>query len=304
MSTTENQKPQYEYKAPKAKVPMYLIFLLVTLSVIVIILGIFFYQKNSELSKAKDDVSFIEEQKRSLEGELNQLIVGYDSLKTENDSINLKLEGEQDKIKKLLRINASNSQKIKLYQKELGTLREVMRSYIVQIDSLNTRNRELTEENILVRQELKQKESDYDELSQTTDQLSSKVEMAQKLIAKDIIAVGLNDRSREKDKVTKIAKIRVCFTIRENKVAESGKKMIYLRIVRPDNVVLSSKEAGLFDFQNESMIYSAKRELEYDNQDIDMCIFWDKIENLVPGSYKILLYCEGHEIGSSVLDLS
>lgn len=297
------QKPTTSYQTPQPKTPMYLIAIIVTLSVVAIVLGIMLLKESKQSTSYYEEKVFVEEQKSVLEGELNGLIVEYDSLKTENDSINEMLEGEKAKIRKLLNVQASNTQKIKLYEKELETLRKVMRSYIVQIDSLNTRNRVLTEENIQVRSDLRQKEIDYDKLSEVKEELVTKVALAQKLSAKDVVAVGLNDRSKEKDRVSKIEKIRVCFTVRENSVAEAGKKMMFIRIVRPDNVVLSSPEAGIIICQGQELVYSAKRELDYDNQDIPMCIYWDKTEELVAGNYKISVYSEGYEIGSTTLDL-
>ena len=300
MNATQNQ-PQLSNQRPK--VPMYMIAIMVTLGVLCIILGIVLYQNSQALNQSEEDRAYVEEQKVELEGELNELIVGYDSLRTENDSINERLAIEQDKIRRLLRVQASNAQKLSMYEKELGTLRKIMRSYIIQIDSLNTRNRELTEENIAVRKELRQRESTIQELAESKEQLSTKVAEAQQLTAKNIIVEGLNNRSKPKDKIAKIEKLRVCFTIRENKVAEAGSKQIFVRIIRPDEVVLSSPEAGMFDYQGETLVYSAKRELEFDNLDIDMCIYWDKTEELVPGSYFVALYAEGHEIGTSSIVL-
>lgn len=300
---TNNQKPSYYAQKPKPQLSMPILALLITLSVLTIVLAIAYFTSRGNLTETREEVKFVEEQKNTLEGELNELIYTYDSLKTNNDSVNLKLASEQEKIKKLLSVQASNTQKIKMYQSELETLRKVMRSYIVQIDSLNTRNRELTEENIQVRTQLKQSETKYQELHETKEELSSKVALAQKLTAKNIVAVGLNDRKKEKDRIAKLEKIRICFTIRENSVADAGKKMIYVRIIRPDQVALSSPEGGTFGFQNEQLVYSAKRELEFDNLDIDMCVFWDKTEQLIPGNYTVILYCEGYEIGSTTLKL-
>ncbi|QQS49672.1 MAG: hypothetical protein IPM71_08565 [Bacteroidota bacterium] len=303
MEPTNNTKSYSPYSKPQQKVPMFLVVILITLSVLAIVLGIVLYQKSQALTLSEEDRAFVEEQRSSLEGELTDLIVGYDSLKTENDSINERLVIEQDKIRRLLKVNASNAEKIRMYEKELGTLRQVMRSYIIQIDSLNTRNRELTEENIAVKTELREKEVQYQELSETKELLTKKVAEAQKLSAKGILVEGLNSRSKPKNDVDKIAKIRVCFTIRENTVAEPGKKMIYLRIQRPDEVVLSSSDAGMFEYQKQSVVYTAKRELEYDNLDIDMCIYWDKSEELMAGTYKITLYAEGYEIGTGSIEL-
>jgi hypothetical protein len=268
--------------------------------VVAIVLGIKLYIDNQKL---QDSNEVLETEKVRLEGELNELIVEYDSLKTENDSINVMLEAEQQKIRRLLQIQASNTSKIRMYKKELETLRKIMRSYIVQIDSLNTRNKMLTEENIQVKEQLAAVETEREELTATKEKLTAKVKLAEKLNAKNINAEGLNKRSKEKSKINKIEKIRVCFTIRENAVSEAGTKTVYLRIIRPDEIVLSSPEAGLFTHQGQQMVYSAKRDLDYENQDIDMCIYWNAEEELVEGTYNVVLYAEGHEIGSTTFAL-
>ncbi len=285
---------------PEKKVPMYLIAIVITLSVIAILLGIKLF---TDTRKHNENLQYVEGERSKLEKELNGLIVIYDTLKTQNDSLAQQLGAEQERIRKLLKRQASSTTKIKMYQSELETLRKVMKSYIVQIDSLNTRNRELTEENVLVRGELQQKSTDYEELSKKTHELSETVRFAQKLIATDIVAEGLNSSSKPKNKIKKIEKIRVCFIIRENAVAEAGNKTIYLRISRPDDIVLSSPDGGIVDFDDESLAYSAKRDLDYANTDIDLCVFWDANEQLIPGTYSISLFAEGYEIGTTKLVL-
>lgn len=300
----KNQKsytPQYR---PERRVPMYLIATVITLVVVSILLGVLLYKMTQERNTAKEDLQYTEAVKTKLEGQLKGLIVEYDSLKTSNDTLNQQIEIEQDKIRRLLGINASNVVKIKMYQRELQTLRQVMRSYIVQIDSLNTKNRQLAEENKQVHTQISALSSKNEELQQHNMELSSTVKIAQKLSAKDIVAEGLNRNSKPKDKASKIEKIRVCFTVRENPVAEAGNKMIFLRLVRSsDEVVLASPDAGSFDFNGKTMAYSAKRELEYEKADIDMCMYWDATEKLKPDTYFVTLYSEGYEIGNSTFVL-
>ena len=258
------------------------------------------YQNSQKYNEEKQ---LIIEEKLDLERQLNEMIIEYDDLKTENDSMNTLLVTEQNKINRLLKIDASNAQKIKMYKQELETLRKVMRSYIVQIDSLNTRNRELTAENIQVRTQLEQVVQDREVLTQEKEDLSSQVAIASVLSAKNIVAEGLNKRSKPNDKSQKIEKVRVCFTIRENAIANAGNKIIYLRIIRPDDVVLTAGGSTMIEVNGEQLVYTTYRELEYDNQDIDMCIFWDKTEELIPGTYTVHLLAEGYEIGTTTFDL-
>ena len=299
-SKTNTPKPGAMHMEPRKKVPMYLIALVITLSVIAILLGIKLFV---DTRSHNENMQYVEAEKHKLEGQLNDLIVEYDSLKTQTDSLSGQLTAEQDKIRQLLRTQASSATKIKLYERELGTLRKVMRSYIIQIDSLNTRNQELTAENVMVKQELTKVSTNLEEVSKQKEVLSSTVKIAQKLNAKNIVAVGLGKNSKETSKLKKVEKIRVCFTVRENNVAEPGNKTIFLQIIRPDDVVVSSPEAGTFLLNGESKIYSAKRDLEYENADIDMCIYWDATEELIEGTYFVSLYSEGYEIGTGTFAL-
>src|SRR4030042_6749097 len=124
---------------PRKRSTAILMVIIGLLTVAITVLGIMLYQNSQKYNEEKQ---LIVEEKMDLERQLNEMIIEYDDLKTENDSVNSLLSTEQEKIKRLLKIDASNAQKIKMYKQELETLRSVMRSYIVQIDSLHTRKRE------------------------------------------------------------------------------------------------------------------------------------------------------------------
>jgi hypothetical protein len=290
-------------RQPEKKPSTALIVLVILLSVAVIFLGYKYFSKSNQLGQTSEEKAILEDVKSDLEKQLRDMIVEYDSLKTNNDSVNGLLGTEQDKIKNLLRMHASDAEKIRKYQGELETLRKVMRSYIVQIDSLNTRNRELTAENIQFQEQITVAETQNVELTKEKDMLSTQVQLAKVLSAKNIAVTPLNKSDRENTKVSKVAKIKVCFTIRENSVAEAGTKDIFIRIIRPDEVVLPSGSGETFLFNGEQVIFSAKRQLEYENKDIDMCIFWDKNADLIAGNYTVILYAENYEIGSATFTL-
>lgn len=284
-----------------------MLVLVILLLISTVLLGYLYFRQTEELEKHRKEAKvmqdMLESQKKDLELQLNDMVVEYDDLKSDNDSMNLKIEQQQLKIKRLLSINASNLEKITLYKKELGTLREIMRSYIVQIDSLNQRNQQLMAENREVRHQMRRVENEKEELTKQKEELSSKVELASVLSAKNIYAAPLSKRSKEKPKADKVDKIRVCFTVRENKVITAGPKEIYIRIIRPDDVLLASSNSDVFPVGGEQLIFSAKRELEYENKDIDMCIYWDNTSSLIPGTYRVYLYSEGYEIGSTTFAL-
>jgi Tfp pilus assembly protein PilO len=299
METTTNT---YQ-KQPEKKPSTALVVLVILLAIAVIILGYMYFSETRQLGQTSEEKAILENVKSDLEKQLRDMIVEYDSLKTTNDTINGLLNNEQDKIKNLLRMQATDVEKIRKYQGELETLRKVMRSYIVQIDSLNTRNRELTTENIQVKEQLTSATTQNVELSKEKEILNTKVQLAKVLSAKNIVASPLNKSDKDNTKVNKVAKVKVCFTIRENAVAEAGTKEIFLRILRPDEVVLPAGSGETFEFNAEQVIFSAKRQLEYENKDIDMCIFWDKNADLIAGNYTVILYAENYEIGSTTFTL-
>ena len=283
----------------------------IVLSIVIVLLAVVsIYLYNLLNQKEKQNLQYqevqqvLEEEKNSLQGELKDLMEEYESMKSTNDSMNQKLEAQQAKIKKLLTYNASNLEKIKLYKKELVTLREIMKSYIVQIDSLNQKNQTLVAENTDVKGKLEQSRVTAKELAQQKEELSKKVQQASVLSAKNIAITALNKRSRENIKADRIAKIKVCFTVRENSIVPAGPRIVYIRIARPDELVLTSSADNLMKFQGEQVVYTEKREIEYENADIDLCIFYDvKAGELIPGIYKVDLFTDGSLIGSSTITL-
>jgi hypothetical protein len=211
----------------------------------------------------------------------------------------MQLDIQQERIEKLLSLRMSDLDKIRRYEKELTSIREVLRSYIVQIDSLNTKNIQLMAENVELKNIGVKLESKNIELEMEREQLTTIKGEAETLIAAGINTVALNKRGRDENRIDRVTKLRVDFTVRKNLIAKPGPRMFYLRLLRPDNVVLGSFDPGVFPTMNSELPYSAKREIIYENDDIPVSIFWDNSGDLVAGSYQIEIYCEGKLIGTS-----
>jgi FtsZ-binding cell division protein ZapB len=274
----------------------------IILTILVVILAAGLGLMYLQYSKMKADNAIVqdalEEQKKSLTNELQDMMSEYEGLKSDNDSLNRQISKQQDRIKTLLAINTSNLEKIKLYKKELTTLREIMRSYIVQIDSLNTKNQKLVTENTEVKTALEDSRKNNEDLSKEKENLNSKVQMASVMSAKNIAVTSLNKRGKDTEKATRTTKIKVCFTIRENPLITAGEKEVFLRIARPDDLILASSEQDIFNYEGKQIVYSAKRNVTYENKDVDLCIFWDNSGQLIPGNYNVDLFCESKMIGT------
>ncbi|HEX3009124.1 MAG TPA: hypothetical protein VHO90_16090 [Bacteroidales bacterium] len=282
-------------KSGKGLTILLTIIALILLSAVVVL----FYRLNDTKKQATETEQYLETQKKSLTNELQDLIGEYDALKTNNDTLNQKLTEQQDKIKKLLNVQASSIQKIRLYEKELKTLRDVLKSYIAQVDSLTTKNQQLIQENVDVKSRLDVARDENVKLSTEKDDLSSKVQKAAVITTSNIAVTPLNKRGKDEDKSTRITKLRVCFTLRENAIAPAGSKEVYIRITRPDEMVLAYSESDVFEFQGQQIVYSAKRQVEYENKDLDVCVFWDSNATLIVGTYTVDIFTDGALIGTS-----
>ena len=286
----------------KANFPT-LIGILILLSVVLIVLLVLFIDQrkksNAVISQLEEYATIITSKKDSLEFELKNIILQYDSLKSDNDTLNSQLSVQQDRIQKLLQLRMSDVEKIRRYEKELNSIREVLRSYIVQIDSLNTKNIQLMAENIELKSIGTKLETRTKQLEKEKEILTSITDEAKTLIAAGIITVPLNKRGKEDNKIDRITKMRTDFTLRKNTVTDPGPKMIFIRLIRPDGLVLGSPEAGILTSGNQEISYSARREVIYENNDLPVSIFWDNNGDLISGNDVVELYSEGKLIGNT-----
>lgn len=254
-------------------------------------------------------VTQITTQKDSIQSELGRMIAGYDSLKVENDTLTNQMAVSRTRVKELLdevaQTKMISQEKIGRYQKEVTTLRDIMRNYIVQIDSLNRRNQLLMAENIEVKEQAKQTETRNVQLSQEKEQLEKDLKKAATLEALGISAIALNDRGKDTRFANRSSMIRVNLTIGKNISAKKGDRNIYIRIMRPDQLLLNKSEADIFKFENMKIPFSAVREVTYEGMELPVAIFWDNQGQspLIPGEYAIDIFADGNNIGTTRLAL-
>ena len=284
----------------KKSSPSSLIAIASVLGILLIASIVLFFNQKGKMVEMETILTY---EKDSLANELRQMAHAYDTMRTNNDTLNAGLERERERIVKLLQVNASNTELIRRYRSEITTMREIMKSYIVQIDSLDSRNKILAAENTEIRQQMRAVRSANTELSRAREQLSDKVEIASVIQAKDIKAVALNKNRKETNRVGLLNNVRICFTLRENPIAQAGEKEVYMRLLRPDSLVITTSPNNIFTYNRNPIIYSAKRSVDYINQDIEMCIFMDNTGDFIIGTYSIELYLENNIIGKTTFIL-
>jgi hypothetical protein len=298
MTESPNSKPLDKYS--QKLTPSKMLAATVILAILLILLVVMYFSQNNKMVEME---KVLTEEKDSLTNELTSMVHAYDTMKTNNDTLQAGLTRERERIVQLLSINASNAQLIKRYKSEISTMREIMKSYIVQIDSLNTRNKILVAENTEIKQQMKQVRNANSELSKVKEELSGKVEIASVIQAKDVVAVALNKKRKETTRISLLDKVRVCFTLRENPIAKAGEKEVYMRLIRPDSLVITTSPDNLFEYKRSKIIFSANRTVDYINQDIEMCVYMDNTGDFIVGTYSVELYLEDNIIGRTTFML-
>ena len=241
----------------------------------------------------QEEYQMLEVERDNIQGDLNSLIIEYDTLKLQNDSIALALSDAARTIEELKNERRLNYNTIKKYQKEVGTLRAVMKNYLRQIDSLNNLNKKLTKENVTIKKEIATERLRADKAEEENAELQNKVKQGSVLRARSVSVVPLNANGKQVSRVKKASSLRVDFTIGANDLAAAGPRRVYVSITTPDGYPLASAPGEK---------YAASREVDYQNEDLDVSIYCNN-EGFTPGVYKVALYMNGSRIGGTEVDL-
>ncbi len=242
--------------------------------------------------------------------ELEKMLKEYELLETDNEELKAEIEAEKEKIKDLL--DKIDRYKYSLYKakKEADRLREILKQKYEEIDSLNTANKILKQENQQITQELTTQKTQNEELSQVNEELTTKVNVASRLKTINTQAYAIkikksNNTSKPVTRASKADKIRIKFTILKNEVTPPGKKWIYVRILGPDGKVLAegNSDEYKFEFNGVKGLYSIKKQIDYQNEEIQVQMDWAKINDFLPGEYNIEIYESGVDIGRTKLEL-
>lgn len=295
--------------------------IIIILSVVIALLiaGVAYlaYNLNQQTQANKDMEELAVLDKQEMENEYQQFADQYSEMKTRinNDSIVAQLTREQERTQQLLeelkKTKATNAAEITRLKKELATVREVLRSYVLEIDSLNRLNLALQNENSRVRSELE--ESNQQNLVLTSDNasLSEKVAIAAQLNAVNIdimmiYKAALSSKTKERVKHPhKIGgstnEMKVRFVLSRNVTASNGMRTVYVRILTPTGNVLNA--AGQCPFEDKHVDYTVKKTIEYTGEEMPMELYVSKKDTLIPGTYRVQVIVDGHEIGARSIEL-
>lgn len=265
-----------------------------------------FYTK--PLLQENDDLKELAElEKQEMETQYRDFDLQYEMLQSQlsNDSLIAQIENErrhtQQLLEELERTKATDAAEIKRLKAEIASLREVLRSYIMQVDSLNRINQSLHEENTQIKEQISVANTQITNLSTERNQLKDKVNIAAQLDATGFWVTPKDKKSKDAKKVKDVKKLAFGFTIVKNVTAQNGQRTLYARILKPDNSVMGNK--GTFPYENTTLEYTEKKYIDYTGEEEKITMYTDVTEFLEAGTYKLFLFCDKQMIGQTTFTL-
>ena len=293
-----------------------LVFAAVAVAALIVLMGLFFnWQVIRERSALEQDrENFAKLEKEAMQDELDRISEDYTeqynklsgnagemNIQLANDSLLAQLTAERTRVNRLQdelkTVKATNARRIGELRGEIKTLRAVLKSYVVQIDSLNAANERLRTENQEVRRNYAEAAGEASRLKVEKAELTGKVELASKLEAAGISIGLLDKKGRAVKNVAKLKTIQMNFIIPKNITAPEGEKAIYARILTPNEEVLQRSSGDVFPFEGKQIAYSCRKQIEYTGDQTDVVLYWNVEQTLTSGSYRVDFFADGHLIG-------
>lgn len=288
--------------------------------IIALVVGFFFILRNERAELQQEKEVLVNQQKEIMEEELTKLAAEYDiqykklsegqgeqkfSLAT--DSLISQILAERAKVeqlqKELKTSKATSAKRIDQLSREVTTLRNVLRTYVVQIDSLQVANERLRAENTEVKANYERVTSQAQQLSSEKAHLTDRVKLAAKLDATAISITPVDKRGKPTKNLSKITSLQIRFTVAKNVTAEVGEKTFYCRIMQPNDELLTKAGGGTFAFEGKQIPYSIRRMIEYNGEETQLTMYWPVEESLQHGTYSLRIFADGNLIGSASFSL-
>jgi myosin heavy subunit len=283
--------------------------IIILLLVILVGLGYLYIMQQQKTEQKIAELNQVSNEKEALTFQYQSLLDDYEGLETTNDSISAQLSTEKERIKELMSALRStkvqNRNEIDKYKKELKTLRDIMKGFIHQIDSLNTLNIQLTEENVQIKKQYKTAKDENRELTVKIEEATDKVAKASVIKAIGVNMESYNHKGKLTNRARKAKRFAVIFSLDENVIAPQGMKNVYVRITDPKEHILIEHNTPVFSYEGEEIAYSAVRQIEYNGTITPATVYFEVSEEgvLEEGEYTVDIFCDGSMIGTGKAEL-
>lgn len=296
------------------------IILLVILGLMILVNGFLVYQlieKRKKVEETTQKLVSSEALRDELEKEITdykEKISGYKGEIASLDSVvekkNAILEERAKRIRTLVSKNKITVRKYNEALEELEKLRYYTQKYSRQIDSLYRENKRLKKQNVALKGEVREKNRKVDNLKDDKVRLENKVSLGTRLKARSLNITGIKIRNNGKEKetmnVNKIEQLKTCFSLKENIIADKGKRVLYVKIIDPNGETLhiESQGSGEFEFRGEKSHYTVKKTIMFNNKpDEQYCVYWARGTEFQEGVYELKVFTESYLVGEKRFEL-
>jgi DNA repair exonuclease SbcCD ATPase subunit len=270
-------------------------------------------QEKNKLAEKVVEIKTIYVEKESIQSDLLALKNDYENLSTNNTTLQAEIEEKKARIEELMeeaKKHKNDAYIIAKLKKEMETLREIMKGFVRTIDSLNTLNQTLIVEKKQVLKQLDKEKEKQNVLQQEKEELKNTIAKGSILTCFNISAKAVTykrggKKEAETTKARKAKKIKVSFSLGENKIAKAGEKTVYIRIMTPDGkeMAKSYDETYKFTFDKNTGYFAGKQAVNYANVELSAVAYCEGRDEMVPGNYIIEITCDGAVIGNTTLKL-
>jgi hypothetical protein len=259
---------------------------------------------------SKDTITTLESDKIEVQNELEDLIENYNEIISENETKDTQLLAARERIVVLLdsvKDSSANVALIRRYRREIDNLKNERITLFRRADSLKLANQRLSMERDSTTIVLNETIKVVDSVNSSNEQLSKTVEKAALIgitnLKGDAVIVRNNGKIVDTRRSSRADKIRACFTLAPNTIAEKGDRMLYVQVINPENNVIGSK--GTITFATGDLTYSATTKVFYENEALDVCTLVSAVEeDLIEGRYVVTIFDQGRSLGSTIIELN
>ena len=261
------------------------------------------------IQQNKETVLFLEADKAEVQKELEALVVSYNEILQDNKLKDKDLIAARDRIIVLLdsvKDYKANLSIITRYKAQVKGLKNERTQLFKRADSLLVVTQRLAVEKDSTTAVLVKTIKVVDSVTTANTQLFNSLEKGALIGISNLDATAIIVRKGGKIKETKRAtradKIRVCYTIAPNTLAQAGDRVLYVQVINPDNNIIGDKSN--ITFGQDLLTYSKSESVFYENQALDVCaIVGTAGQDVLKGLYTINIFDAQRQIGSTTLML-
>ena len=285
----------------------------VVLFLLVLILGYQLYNQKNETEVVTAEKEKVDTEYAATKSELAEVQKAYDGLQTDNKQLQSELDARKEELEDLaakLEKEKGNRSLVAKLKKELETIRNLIKGYLKDIDSLRVANKALTDENTSVKEDLSNEKGKTAQLEVDKKGLNEKVALGSRLVAANLFADAMRgkmigNKEVSTTKASRADKLRAVFTLAENRLAKAEQKTVYMKITAPDGQVLSNgvDESNMFVVGGDKQLFSSKKNVDYTGKGVEMSMLFDKKADFKVGKYVVEIFVDGASIGSTSFEL-